>query len=204
MTPPILHDFPESFETERLLIRCPQPGDGAVMNAAVAESLESLLPWLPWAEKVPTLEESEELARRMRCHFLERSDLVFSLFRKEDGAYVGGSGLHRIAWDIPRFEIGYWCRKSREGQGYITEAARGLTRFSFETLGAKRVEIRCAEGNVRSRRVAERAAFTLEAVMRNNCMIAGNVQNLLLFSLVPEEFAERYNNRIEKQEMEEA
>lgn len=29
---PILLDFPESFETARLLIRCPIPGDGAAFN----------------------------------------------------------------------------------------------------------------------------------------------------------------------------
>ena len=35
MKPPILMDFPESFETERLLILSPLPGDGPEMNAAV-------------------------------------------------------------------------------------------------------------------------------------------------------------------------
>jgi hypothetical protein len=35
MKPPILMDFPESFETERLLIRSPLPGDGPELHAAV-------------------------------------------------------------------------------------------------------------------------------------------------------------------------
>ena len=38
MKPPILIDFPESFETERLLIRSPLPGDGQELHAAVGES----------------------------------------------------------------------------------------------------------------------------------------------------------------------
>ena len=38
--PPILRDFPESFETERLLVRSPLPGDGPEMHAAVDESLD--------------------------------------------------------------------------------------------------------------------------------------------------------------------
>jgi hypothetical protein len=49
--PPILRDFPESFETERLLIRCPMPGDGAEVYAAVSESLDELRPWMPWARE---------------------------------------------------------------------------------------------------------------------------------------------------------
>jgi Acetyltransferase (GNAT) domain len=42
MKPPILMDFPESFETERLLIRSPLPGDGPELHAAVRESIEEL------------------------------------------------------------------------------------------------------------------------------------------------------------------
>ncbi len=32
------------------------------------------------------------------------------LWRKSDGAYIGGSGLHRIDWSVPCVEIGYWLR----------------------------------------------------------------------------------------------
>jgi hypothetical protein len=48
MRPPILQDFPASFETERLLIRSPLPGDGPEMHAAIDESLGDLLPWMDW------------------------------------------------------------------------------------------------------------------------------------------------------------
>jgi ribosomal-protein-serine acetyltransferase len=37
--PPILRDFADSFETERLLIRSPKPGDGSEVYVAVTESL---------------------------------------------------------------------------------------------------------------------------------------------------------------------
>ncbi len=36
--------FPDAFETERLLIRSPMPGDGPELYAAVRESMEDLLP----------------------------------------------------------------------------------------------------------------------------------------------------------------
>ena len=47
MGPPILRDFPEAFETGRLLIRSPMPGDGPELHAAVRESMDELLPWMP-------------------------------------------------------------------------------------------------------------------------------------------------------------
>ena len=72
---------------------------------------------------------------------------------------VGSSGLQGIDWEVPKFEIGYWCRTSFTGRGYITEAVRGITAFAFEALGARRVEIRCDSRNHPSVRVAQRAGF---------------------------------------------
>ena len=98
-------------------------------------------------------------------------------------AVVGGGGLHRIDWDVPRFEIGYWVRRRFAGQGYITEAVRGITRFAFETLGARRVEIRCDVRNVRSQRVAERAGYELEATLHSH-MVApdGALRDTLIYA----------------------
>ena len=81
---------------------------------------------------------------------------------------VESSGLHRIDWSVPKFEIGYWCRTRFTGHGYITEAVTRITAFAFDTLGARRVEIRCDPRNLPSARVAERAGFRLEGELRNN------------------------------------
>ena len=42
----------------------------------------------------------------------------------------------------------------------MTEAVQRIEQFAFEQLGARRVEIRCDEENMKSRSVAERAGFT--------------------------------------------
>jgi RimJ/RimL family protein N-acetyltransferase len=186
--PPILRDFPDGFETERLLIRSPMPGDGAQVYSAVTESLGELKPWLPWAREELTVDVEEEIMRRARAAFLERSDLMLLLFLKDSNTLVGGSGLHRIDWSVPRFEIGYWCRTSLVGHGYVTEAVRGITGFAFDTLGARRVEIRCDSLNHRSAKVAERAGFRLEGELRNAEIGAdGEPRNTLVFSMLPEE-----------------
>lgn len=168
MSKPILRDFPDHIATARLLLRAPRPGDGAVLHAAVTESLEELRPWLPWAQEPPTVEMEEEVVRRAHADFLARTDLMLLLFHKESGALVGGSGLHQIRWDVPKFEIGYWLRTSCTGQGYMTEAVGGITAFAFDTLQARRVEIRCDERNTRSAAVARRAAFTLEGILHSH------------------------------------
>ncbi len=188
MRPPILKDFPEGFETERLLIRSPLPGDGPEMHAAVNESIEELTPWTTWPKRHRTVDDSEESMRRARVRFLERSDLMLLLFLKGTNTLVGSSGLHRMDWSVPKFEIGYWVRTRFVGEGYATEAVGGIGAFAFEHLGARRVEIRCDPHNRRSVRVAQRAGFRLEGELRNAEVGAdGEPRNVLIFSMIPGE-----------------
>ncbi|WP_410515087.1 GNAT family N-acetyltransferase [Paenibacillus sp. BR2-3] len=165
---PIMISFPESFETERLLIRAPQWGDGAIINEAIGESQNELKPWLPFAKEMPTMEQSEIFTRKALVEFLKRSDLHLQIFNKNTGAFIGCSGLHRMDWDIRKFEIGYWIRSSCAGYGYMTEAVNGITDFAIHTLAANRIEIRCSSRNTKSAAVAERAGYTLEGILRSN------------------------------------
>jgi RimJ/RimL family protein N-acetyltransferase len=186
---PILRDIPEQFETERLLIRAPRPGDGAELNRAVSESLDILRPWMAWAQVEPSIEDSEARVRHMAAAFLERTDLLLTLWLKGSDTLVGSSGIHRLNWDVPKGEIGYWCRASYEGKGYITEAAQGITRFAFDVLGMARMEIRCDSRNERSRRVAERVGYVLEGELRHDGVATdGTLRNTLVYSMLPEEF----------------
>ncbi len=182
---PILLDIAEKFETERLIIRSPLWGDGAVINSAICESIEELRPWMPWAQQIPTIEQSEENVRVARLKFLERSDLRLHLFYKETGEFIGGSGLHRIDWTARKFEIGYWIRTSQSGKGLMTEAIDGITHFAIHQLSANRIEIRCDSNNIRSERIAERLGFTLEGILRSDIRdITGILRDTLVFAKV--------------------
>ena len=163
---PLLIDVPQQFETERMIVRCPMPGDGPGMNAAIVESINELRPWMPWAQTTPSVEESEAQSRRSHAKFMAREDLTFRGWLKDGGAFAVGSGLHRMDWNVPRFEIGYFVCTSLARRGYVSEMVRALERLAFEQLKAHRVEIRCDERNERSWRVAERCGFELEGVLR--------------------------------------
>lgn len=184
---PVNKDFPHSFETERLTIRCPMPGDGPELNAALLETWENLRQWMPWAGgDKPTIDESEANIRGAYAKFLIREDLRLSLFLKGTDILVGGSGLHRMDWSVPKFEIGYWVRKRFEGKGYITEAVAGITEFAIRELGAKRIEIRCDTLNERSAAVPRRLGFELEGTLRNDDRhhISGKLRDTMIFSKV--------------------
>jgi RimJ/RimL family protein N-acetyltransferase len=180
--PPILRDFPESFTSARLLIRAPRAGDGADVHAAVVESLDELRPWMGWALGEQSIETAEARVREARADFLARRDLRLHLYRHDDGAFVGSSGLHRIHWEVPAFEVGYWIRTGETGRGYATEAARRIADFAFDELAAERVEIWCDAHNERSAAVAVRAGFVLEARLnRHRRDTSGGLSDSLCF-----------------------
>jgi len=167
---PILIDVAERIATERLVLRVPRAGDGKTVNDAIVASHAELAPWMPWAGTLPTVEESEAHCRRQQARFILREDFVFFMFARgpggEEGELLGATGLHRIDWTVRKFEIGYWRRTGCAGRGYVTEAVRAIARLAFDSLDARRVEIRMDDNNAPSWRVAERAGFTLEALLR--------------------------------------
>lgn len=190
MDNPILFDFPYSFDTERLTIRGPLPDDAIPLRQAVLESQAELKPWMPWAMNVLTEEQYRVRVREGQLKFLAREDLWMILLLRGTPTVVGASGLHRIDWRVPKFEIGYWVRTSFAGQGYITEAVNGLTVFAFDTLGAQRVEIRCDVKNTRSAAVARRAGYTLEGTFhRDTRDHFGQLRDTYIFAKVREEMS---------------
>ncbi|MGN7386446.1 GNAT family N-acetyltransferase [Sporosarcina sp. SAFN-015] len=159
-------NVPTEIESERLIIRMPEVEDALDVWNAIRNSQPALKEWMPFAQKAPELHTTEENLRQAIADFITRKDLRLHMFSKETGEFVGSTGLHRIDWAVPKFEIGYWLDTKFEGRGLMTEAVERLTVFAFDELGARRVEIRCDEENVKSRSVAERAGFELEGTLK--------------------------------------
>lgn len=184
---PVLLDVPDSFDTERLTLRVPRAGDGPAIHAAVIDSLETLRPWMPFAQKAPTIEESEATCRKAYAKFLLREDLTLRIHLKGSREVIGSTGLHHVNWPVRKCEIGYWVGRRHEGRGYASEAVRGLVRFASQRLGFRRLEVRCDARNERSRLVAERCGFQLEALMRDACLdVQGEVRDECVYVLFPQ------------------
>lgn len=185
---PLLRDIPLRLETERLVIRCPQPGDGVAVHAGVVDSLDALREFpasLPWAMSEPSVAESERHCRESHAKWLMRSEMNMLLFLKDGGTYVGGSGLHAIDWTVPRCETGYWIRTGHRGRGLATEAVRAVTAFAFDVLGMRRVQALPDDENLASCRVCERAGYALEGVIRHERVAPdGTLRDTRLYAAV--------------------
>ncbi|MEI5906767.1 GNAT family N-acetyltransferase [Bacillus spongiae] len=184
---PLLLDIPLQIETERLILRAPhQSGDGMIVNKAIKNSINELKEWLPFAQRVPAVEETEMNLREAHMKFLKRDSFRFLIFHKNTNDFIGTASLQGIDWDIPKCEIGYWMNTTYTGKGYMTEAVKELINLGLNHIKFKRMEIRCESTNVKSRSIPEKLQFTLEGTLRNDDLSADgcNLTDTCIYSIV--------------------
>jgi len=173
------------IHTNRMLLRCPKEGDGVLVYPAVLESLEALRAWpasLPWALAEPSVAASEAFARESAANFTLGSSFVYFCFDHQ-GDFIACAGLHRHSFNELQFELGYWCRKGRQAQGYTKEAAKALLQYAFGELGANRVNAKTDELNSPSRAVCESSGMKLVRVLQNESFSpTGELRNVCLYA----------------------
>ncbi len=185
---PILKEIADLIHGERVLLRCPAEGDGISVHEGVVESLAELRAWpasLPWALQEPSPEASEIFCRMSRAEFIQRKRLPYLVIDRATSRFIGGIGVNRMDWDVPRFEIGFWCRSGCHGQGLMTDALSTLVSYLRTTHGARRVECYTDEENMKARRLCERVGMLHEATLRNErANPDGSLRHTVAYSIV--------------------
>lgn len=184
---PALARWPEGYviRTARLTVRPVEPDRATEVNDAIRESAAELRRWMPWCQEVPDPEATLEFARASADSFRARQNATLWAFDRDD-AFVAATGYHPGHPRVPALAIGYWCRTSRVGQGYVTEIVRALAAVAFEHLRVGRLEITCDARNTRSANVARRCQFVREGLLRgDNVRVDGFPRETEYFSLVP-------------------
>ncbi|HEX2029848.1 MAG TPA: GNAT family protein [Actinomycetota bacterium] len=82
-------------------------------------------------------------------------------------------------------DIGYWVKREARGRGVATRAVRLVATWAFAARGLGRIELMAATENAASRRVAERAGFTLEGILRARLPGPDGRLDAALYSLLP-------------------
>ena len=184
--------IPKVLTGNRVVVRQYVDEDAQALFDAVDESRVALKQWMPWVDSVRSVDDRLDYIRKCQAQFLApQADLVYGMFDLS-GRFLGGTGLHRINWNTPSFEIGYWLRLSAHGQGFVTQAIQLLTVACFETLGGARVEIKCDVANEKSANVPKRLGFHQEAMLRcERRNFAGVLSDTLVFGLAWDDWRER-------------
>jgi RimJ/RimL family protein N-acetyltransferase len=123
----------------------------------VMDSLDHLLPWMPWAAGYDRARAAEFMAL---CEHDWDAGLAYNYaVVTGDGEVVGSIGLLRRA-GAGGMEIGYWLHPAHTGRGLATAASAALVSAAFALPGVEFVEIVHDLANNASGGVPRRLGFT--------------------------------------------
>jgi RimJ/RimL family protein N-acetyltransferase len=108
----------------------------------------------------------------------------YAVVRREDGRVVGCIWTKRTDWVARSTEVAYAIAADVRGFGVAPEAVDAVTVALLLEHGFQRTELRVPPGNVASRRVAEKAGFTYEGLLRNAGYVHSGRTDLEVWSLV--------------------
>jgi RimJ/RimL family protein N-acetyltransferase len=102
-----------------------------------------------------------------------------------DGSYAGTIDLRVSPADPAVADVGFLIAPHARGRGHATRALRALALWGFDALGLERVEWKAHVGNTASRRVAEKAGFTVEGIVRSGIAHRGGRRDCWTAALLP-------------------
>ena len=148
-------------------------------NPRIAANLRDVFPW-PYAE--------EDAAWFVRdCMARDGQNALFRAITA-DGACVGSISV-AVGTDVYRRsgELGYWLAEPFWGRGIMTWAVEEICREAFAAFDIVRIFAEPYAYNTGSRRVLEKAGFTLEGVLRRSVLKNGRMHDSCIYALLREE-----------------
>jgi RimJ/RimL family protein N-acetyltransferase len=160
-----------------VVLRPWRESDAQAVHAACQD--EEILRWIPQIPRPYTLDDAHAYVDGAATNPLE-----FAVMER-DGALVGSVGMS--APDRAISHAGYWVAREARGRGLATDALRTLCHHGFLDHGLDRIDLVTDVDNRASQRVAEKAGFQREGVLRSYLTYADGRGDAILFSLLPGE-----------------
>jgi [ribosomal protein S5]-alanine N-acetyltransferase len=175
--------FPElTVATPRLHVRPLAAGDAKPVAEIFADPRTQR--WLPFPSQVMPVDGlawCTELAHERRA---AGDGDHYGAIRREDGCLIGCLWTQRAEWVSGSVEVSYAVAADARGFGVGAEAVDALAFALLFEHRFERVEIRVAPGNMASRRVAEKAGFSYEGLLRNAGFVHSGRVDVEMWSLV--------------------
>jgi RimJ/RimL family protein N-acetyltransferase len=157
--------------TPRLHVRGLTAGDEAAVTEVFGDKQTQR--WLPFPKEYGPIVSSAWCGETAEQRRDSGDGDHYAVVRREDDQVVGCLWAKRTDWVARVTEISYAIAPAARGFGVAAEAVDALAVALILEHGFQRVELRVAPGNTASRRVAEKAGFTYEGLLRN----AGHVHS---------------------------
>jgi ribosomal-protein-serine acetyltransferase len=147
--------------------------DSAEIFEVIDKQRDYLNKWLPFVEGTRKLEDTVNFVESIMNLPDERCEFVFII--RHEGNFAGLIGLKGSDIINRKTEIGYWLSRHYQGKGIMTGSVRALCRYTFGELGFNRIQIKCAVGNLKSKKIPQRLGFHFEGIEREGEILSGGI-----------------------------
>lgn len=138
--------------------------------------------WLPWLDSTRSSEDVNKFIKSCSEQFDNNEGFTVGIWYRGD--FAGVIGYHELNWAHKKVSVGYWLGSEFNGLGIMTRACKAMVDYAFSELGLHRVEIRCAEGNVKSRGIPERLGFKNEGILREVEWLYNHYVNHVVYGML--------------------
>lgn len=142
--------------------------------------------WMP--EEVNPFEAEQAVAfiEDAARHLTEGTSVALAIADGISDQVVGSVTLH--IWGPRHWNLGYWVASSHRNRGLATEALIDLSRWAFSTYPAlARLSLYTLPGNEPSQKVAQRAGFKPEGLLRRWAEVGAQQLDWAMYSLIRED-----------------
>ncbi len=171
---------------EDLELRLLELWNSQEMFNLIDSSRDHLRKYLPWVDNTISVNDTRVFIESTKSKYAANNGFDAGIWYK--GELVGVIGFHSINKTLKEISIGYWLNERYLGNGIITKACKELINFAFNNYKFNRVEIRCAEENLRSRAIPERLGFTKEGIIRDGELLSDGYVNCVVYGLLKSEW----------------
>jgi len=122
---------------------------------------------------------------------------TYSVYSKRLKKYVGMYSIINIDEKNGRAELGsIWYGKEAQGKEINTEATYLMLKYLFEDLKYRRIEWKCDNENIASKKAAVKLGFVYEGLFRKHMIVKDKNRDTAWYSIIDDEWNEVKNNYI--------
>ena len=160
--------------------------DAGSLYALVDGNRKYLRQWLPWVGMQQGPHDSGQFIERATKD--NQAGVALILRIEHQGNIVGVIGFHEFDNDNRQTSMGFWISSSHQGKGVVSSSCARLIEYAFTDLGLNRVVMKIADGNVPSRRLAERIGLVYEGTCRQSEWLYDHFVNQVVYAAVADQW----------------
>lgn len=169
---------------ENILLKEIEMNDASIIFETIAADRFYLRKWLPFVEETNDIEYTRTYIQSILDS--PTHELVFTIFYQDK--FIGLLGTKDSDAGNKKTEIGFWLSEKYQHKGIMHKACRAIIDIIFNEFELNRIQLKAAEGNFSSQKVAQRLGFKQEGVEREGEHHRHGFVDLVVFGLLKSEW----------------